>query len=191
VFLVGGSLKEKSVMVCGRKIFLLFVSAALPVGCSPQLQTHAVGTAPIPANARNVEQCSTLGNMLCGAVSMVSGETAVEGRSTCTAYVESSGRRIEQCGSVTASQVSSVSPPPTKPPELKKTVYLSWKDNSHDEIGFRIYRITGSQKIKIAELGPNITTYTDKDAPLKACYVVVAFNSAGESAPTSKACLSD
>ena len=182
--------KEESVVARGLRVSLCLVSVVFPVACSPQPQTLPVDTAPIPAKVRIVEQCSTLGNMLCGAVSMLSGETAVEHRSACMAYVETSGRRVEQCGSLPASQSSIVSPP-TKPPELTKTAHLSWKDNSGNETGFRIYRITGNQKIKIAELGPNTTTYIDKDAPPKACYFVVSFNSAGESSPTSKACLPD
>jgi hypothetical protein len=67
-------------------------------------QTHPLNTAPIPADARHLEQCSTLGSMLCGAVSTFSGEAAVERRSACIAYVESSGKRVEQCGSLPASQ---------------------------------------------------------------------------------------
>jgi len=177
-------------MARGLKVFLTLVAVVFPAACLPQPQSHPVDTAPIPANARIVEQCSMLGNMLCGAVSMLSGETAVERRSACIAYVESSGRRVEQCGSVPASQPSIVSPP-NRPLELTKTARLSWKDNSGNENGFRIYRITGNQKIKIAELGPDTTTYIDKDAPPKACYLIVAFNSAGESSPTSKVCLSE
>ena len=42
--------------------------------------------------------------------------------------------------------------PPASPRQLSKTAHLSWKDNSSNEAGFRIYRITGNQKIKIAEL---------------------------------------
>lgn len=183
-----GSAITPSVKPYVFKSFLTLVSIVFPAACSPQPQTHPVDTAPIPGSARIVEQCSTLGNMLCGAVSMLSGETAVERRPACMAYTESSGRRVEQCGSLPASQSSS---PPTRPLELKKTAHLSWKDNSGNETGFRIYRITGNQKIKIAELGPNTTTYIDKDAPSKACYLVVAFNSGGESFPTSKACLPD
>ena len=72
-----------------------------------------------------------------------------------------------------------------------RTARLSWKDNSYNEDGFRIYRITGNQRTKIAEVAPNITKYVDKNASPKACYVVTAFNSAGESLPTNKACLQD
>lgn len=152
--------------------------------CSPQPQTQPTG--PLPVSARVVEQCSVIGTLLCGAVSMAS-----ESHSTCTAYVESSGRRVEQCGSIPAAVSSNVSPP-ASPSETARTVHLSWKDNSGDETGFRIYRITGSQKVKIAEVGANVTAYTDKNAPPKACYLVVAFNAAGESSsPTSQACLAD
>jgi hypothetical protein len=80
---------------------------------------------------------------------------------------------------------------PATPQKLPKTAHLSWKDNSGNEKGFRIYRIRGNQKIKIAELGPNITSYIDKNASPKACYVVTAFNSAGESFPTNKVCRPD
>ncbi len=175
-------------MARGLKVFFTLVSVVFAATCSPQPQTHPVDTAPAPANVRMVEQCSTLGNMLCGAVSLLSGETAVERRSACMAYVETSSRRVEQCGPLPASQSSIVSSS-TKPSEPTKTAHLSWKDNSGNETGFRIYRITGNQKVKIAELGPNTTTYIDKDAP--PCYLVVSFNSAGESSPTSKVCLPD
>jgi hypothetical protein len=92
---------------------------------------------------------------------------------------------IDKISALTAETI--VSPPTT--PQLTKTAHLSWKNNSGNEKGFRIYRTTGNQKIKIAELGPNITAYIDKDAPPKACYVVTAFNSAGESSPTDRVCL--
>jgi hypothetical protein len=180
-----------------RVISLLFVLASIlvPPACSPQPQTHPLNTAPIPNNARVLEQCSTLGALMCGAVSALSNEYAVERRSACIAYIESSGRRVEQCGSLPASQPSASQPsivsPPARREQSAKPVQLSWGDNSSDENGFRIYRITGNEKIKIAELGPNTTTYVDKDAPPKACYVVTAFNSAGESSPTGKICRPD
>jgi hypothetical protein len=78
---------------------LLFLTS-----CSMEPQTHPLNTAPIPPNVRYLEQCSTLGSMLCGAVSTFSGEAAVERRSACIAYLESSGKRVEQCGSLPASQ---------------------------------------------------------------------------------------
>ncbi|MGH7793958.1 MAG: hypothetical protein ACREQ2_03510 [Candidatus Binatia bacterium] len=65
---------------------------------------------------------------------------------------------------------------------------LSWQDTSANEEGFRIYRITNDQKKIIAEVGPNVTRYSDKEAPRNACYVVTAFNAAGESTPTGSVC---
>ena len=98
---LGGQL----LVACGLKVFLRFVVVVLPAACSPQSQTHPLDTAPIPASARILEEpCSPLGAMMCGAVSIVSGETAVERRSACIAYVEPSGRRVEQCGSLPLSK---------------------------------------------------------------------------------------
>lgn len=190
-------LSRSSLFCCGRGFRAWLVSLSFLPACSPQATANPVHSASIPADARVVEECSSLGNLLCGAVSTLSGDGATERRSICTAYVESSGRRVERCGSIPVSQAAGLShsaqtSQPTKnAPAPKKTVHLSWKDNSHDELGFRIYRITGSRKVKIAELGPNTTTYADKEALPKVCYVVVAFNAAGESPPTAQACIAD
>ena len=87
------------------KSFLSLVTILLPVACSPQPQTHPLDTAPIPANVRILEEpCSPLGAMMCGAVSILSGETAVERRSACVVDVEPNGKRVEQCGSLPLSQ---------------------------------------------------------------------------------------
>jgi hypothetical protein len=90
-------------MAQGLKIFLIFVTTAFPLACfSPQ--TNPVDTAPVPANARVLDEpCSPTGVMLCGGVSILSGETAIEHRPACIVYIEPSGRRVEQCGSVSAS----------------------------------------------------------------------------------------
>jgi len=88
----------------GLKPFLTFVTIVFPVARSPQPKTHPVDTAPIPSNARiSEEPCSPRGAMMCGAVSILSGETAVERRSACIAYVEPSERRVEQCGALPTS----------------------------------------------------------------------------------------
>ena len=174
---------------------LALASLVCSYACSPQPQTHPLQTAPIPSNVRFLEQCSTLGTLMCQAVSAVSGDKAVERGPACIAYIETSGRKVEQCGSLPATQTSNVAPPVVTPPaslpQPGKTTRLSWKDNSADESGFRVYRITGNQKIKLAEVGPNTTSYVDNNAPPKACYVVVAYNAAGESAPTSEICRPD
>jgi hypothetical protein len=78
------------------------VWTALPA-CAPQPQTHPAETKPIPQNARVLDRCSSLGEMLCGAVSYLSDEAGVERRSGCVAY-ETKGRRVEQCGSIPISQ---------------------------------------------------------------------------------------
>ncbi len=94
------------------RVFLTIVAVVFAAACSPQAQTHPLDTAPIPANARILEEpCSPLGAMLCGGVSILSGETAVERRSACIAYVEPSGRRVEQCGSLPLSQPNAVPEP--------------------------------------------------------------------------------
>jgi hypothetical protein len=84
--------------------FLATIFIVVLASCAMEPETHSLNTAPIPANARHLEECSTLGAMLCGALSTLSGETAVERRSACIAYVESGGRRVEQCGSLPLSQ---------------------------------------------------------------------------------------
>jgi len=68
---------------------------------------------------------------------------------------------------------------------------LKWEDTSDNEEGFRIYRITAKDTTKIAEVGPNVTTYVDKGALAGAGYAVSAYNSAGESSPSNTACLTD
>jgi hypothetical protein len=174
----------------GFQIVVGLTPALLSLACSPQAQTHPTETAPIPANVRISEECSMVGKLMCGAVTMLSGDSALERRSGCIAYTEQSGRRVEQCGSLPASQPSASSGPGISSAPTK-TAHLSWKDNSKNEDGFRVYRIVGNQISKIAELGPNATSFVDQAAQSKACYVVVAFNSAGESPPTAKACLAE
>ena len=67
---------------------------------------------------------------------------------------------------------------------------ITWQDTSGNEQGFRIYRIANQEKTVIAEVGPNVTQFTDPYAPREACYIVTAFNTAGESPPTHSVCRS-
>lgn len=98
-------LERMPIMARGFRVVLTLASIIFLAACAPQPQTHPLDTAPIPANARILEEpCSSLGVMLCGGVSTLSGETAIERRSACIAYVEPSGRRVEQCGSLPLSQ---------------------------------------------------------------------------------------
>lgn len=68
---------------------------------------------------------------------------------------------------------------------------LTWRDTSKNEAGFRIYRIVGKERTKLAEVKANVTRYVDHDPVSKACYIVTAFNAAGESSPTNVVCLSE
>src|SRR4029078_3466982 len=83
------------------------VPTLLSVACSPRPQVHPTETAPVPANVRISEECSTLGRLMCGAVSMLSGDGGVERRSACFAYTEQSGRGVEPYGSISASHHAS------------------------------------------------------------------------------------
>jgi hypothetical protein len=69
-----------------------------------------------------------------------------------------------------------------------RTKSLSWQDTSENELGFRIYRVSGQTKTLVGEVAPNVTRFTDQDAPSDACYIVTAFNAAGESAPSNISC---
>lgn len=69
------------------------------------------------------------------------------------------------------------------------TAVLTWRDTSKNEDGFRIYRIVGRERTKLAEVKANVTRYVDKDPVPKACYIVTAFNAVGESPATNVVCL--
>jgi hypothetical protein len=66
---------------------------------------------------------------------------------------------------------------------------LSWEDTSENEEGFRIYRVVGNNRKIIAEVGPNVTLYVDRNAPPNACYIITAFNAVGESSPSNSGCV--
>jgi len=72
--------------------------------CSSQPQTHPLNTAPIPANAKYLEECSLAGKMACGAWSTLTGDAAAERRPACVAYRDSNYTLVETCGSLPASQ---------------------------------------------------------------------------------------
>ena len=73
--------------------------------------------------------------------------------------------------------------------KIPGSVKLHWEDTSDNEKGFRIYRVAPKGKTKIGEVGANVTEYIDKSPAPKACYVVTAFNSAGESDPSNVSCV--
>ncbi|MEM6429476.1 MAG: fasciclin domain-containing protein, partial [Deinococcota bacterium] len=67
-------------------------------------------------------------------------------------------------------------------------IVVSWTDNSDDEAGFRIYRESvgtsalATQQTEIAEVGANVTSYTDTDVMTGVSYTysVSAFNEDGD-----------
>jgi fibronectin type 3 domain-containing protein len=65
-------------------------------------------------------------------------------------------------------------------------VELTWRDNSDNEDGFRIYR-NGN---RVATVGSNTTSYVhgNLDSETRYCYQVVAFNNSGESKETNRNC---
>ncbi|MEJ7617606.1 MAG: fibronectin type III domain-containing protein [Pyrinomonadaceae bacterium] len=102
----------------------------------------------------------------------------------------------------TALATTQTSPaPPAAPTTLAATaisasqINLSWADKSTNESGFRIERCTGStctNYVRIAQLGPNVTTYSNTGLSSKTTYRyrAYAFNAAGNSSystPVAKA----
>ncbi len=77
------------------------------------------------------------------------------------------------------------------PEALAAQLQLAWVDNSANEDGFKIDRLTGATGafVPIATVGANVTSYTDPNLSYGTnyCYRVRAFNSAGDS-PSVEAC---
>src|SRR4026208_2088367 len=69
---------------------------------------------------------------------------------------------------------------------LAAQLQLAWVDNSGNEDGFKIDRMTGTTGVFVpmATVGANVTSYTDPNLldGTNYCYRVKAFNSAGDSA---------
>jgi probable HAF family extracellular repeat protein len=93
-------------------------------------------------------------------------------------------------------------PPPPPPPNAPSTatarpvgsssVAIAWSDNSTNEDGFRVQRSLdgGGSWTEIARTGPDVTSHDDggRASEAQACYQVIAFSGAGESAPSNTAC---
>jgi len=87
--------------------------------------------------------------------------------------------------------------PPAAPSGLEATaisttqIVLRWQDNSDNEDGFRIERrVPGGSWREIDRIGPNKTSYLDRDLQpnTRYCYQVKAFNAAGDSDPSNESC---
>lgn len=67
--------------------------------------------------------------------------------------------------------------------------HLSWQARLPEEavVGYRVYRANVGETTfrRLAELPPNITTYTDNAATCEQMYLVTAYNAAGESLPST------
>lgn len=72
-----------------------------------------------------------------------------------------------------------------------RDLLLTWKDNSNNEDGFKIERMTGTDGswAEVGTVAANIKTYTDSLADSQQyCYRVLAFNNSGLSGPSNTAC---
>jgi len=80
---------------------------------------------------------------------------------------------------------------PSKPSNIEvnntqeTTTTITWKDNSHNEIGFKVYK--GTNSIPVATLKSNVTSYTPTglSQDTNYTYSVKAYNDAGESEATT------
>ena len=74
------------------------------------------------------------------------------------------------------------------------TATLTWIDNSQNEDGFKIERnLNGGTFAPQGAVGPNITTFIDNSLVQAGidnnyCYQVIAFNKAGDAAPSNQFC---
>jgi hypothetical protein len=77
-------------------------------------------------------------------------------------------------------------------PAAASQITLRWEDNSSNEQGFSVERMTGTAGpfIHVALVAPNVNTYTDASVTVGTvyCYRVRAYNVAGSSPPSNQAC---
>jgi uncharacterized protein YxeA len=68
---------------------------------------------------------------------------------------------------------------------------LSWTDNSNNESGFKVYRSPDGTApfVQIGSTAANVASFSDASAAAGNCYEVTAFNAAGESARSNRACV--
>jgi hypothetical protein len=136
-------------------------------------------------------------------MSMLSGDSAVERRSTCTAYRTASGTRVETCGSVEAKVPENIDAKArTTKPQATGTGrnVLTWADNSNNESSFVIERcdqVNLTEKTAscaggwrpIGTVAANVSQYVDDTAMVDHTYLyrVKATNNSGSSGYTNEA----
>ena len=197
----------------GYSIVSLTRAAALAAalsGCSAQPQGSPVVAGPVSSTVQQTEECTTLANILCGAMSMLSGDTAIEQGPTCSAYRDRNGTLVQTCGTAQAKappvalRRTPEAKPPTSPVEANKaaagSVRLSWSDNSNNENNFVVERCDqaklttqttasciGGWKV-IGIVGANTTSYDDRTVLANHTYIyrVKATNNAGSSTYTNE-----
>lgn len=172
--------------------------------CATRPQNQPSVTGALPSGVEHSEECSTLGIMACRAMSMLSGETATERRSTCIAYRTRDGSRVEKCAAVEARVPDTIKErAPTALPQAKASGrnVLSWSDNSNNENNFVIERCDqvnlSDQKTascagtwrSLGTVPANVTQYIDDTAIVDHTYLyrVKAINKGGSSGYTNEA----
>ncbi len=181
-----------------RCIVSLSQAVALAVtlsACSTQPKSRPDVTTPVPVEVQHSEQCSILGVLACAAMLTLSGDAAVERRSTCIKSRTGDGTVIETCGSV---EVKAQTTKVGRNKADAKTVLLTWSDNSDNENNFVIERCdqislmgVGQKKTAsctgrwrpIGIVGANVTSYVDSTILSNRTYTyrVKATNSIGGS----------
>lgn len=192
---------------CGASLSHAVVLGFALSACSTQPQKQPAVTGAVPLGVQHSEECSILGAMACSAMSMLSGDAAVERRSTCTAYRTANGTRVETCGSVEARVPETIEAKArtTKP---QTTGFgrnlLTWSDNSNNEKNFVIERcdqvnLTEKDNKKTAScaggwrpigtVAANVTRYVDNTAMVDQTYFyrVKATNESGSSGYSNEA----
>ena len=185
-------------------------SAALLSGCAAETPWRTPITTASSGASQNITECSLLGRLACQSMALVSNDGSGSQQGTCTA-TRNGGTNVETCGTAAAT-VAAPLPPPPKPQVAtanastasRRTVQLSWKDNSNNETGFvlercdQILRDIRSPKMTrtcrgawktVATVAANTTTYVDDTVTANQTYIyrVNATNQSGSSAYTPEA----
>ncbi len=192
----------------GRSLVSLFCVLLLgAAACSTVLQNQPPAPGVPASGVQYLGECSTLGVIACSAVSMLSGDVALEHRSTCTAYRAANGAKVETCGSVEATVPDPVQPRavmPNRQTTGPRGNLLTWSKNSINETNFVVERceqINFTEKKdnktvscagnwnSIGTVSANVTEYIDNTAVVGQTYLyrVKAANKSGSSGYSNEA----